>query len=208
MHTYIVFAHPNRNSFTGQVMDAFVSGLREAGHTAEIGDLYAMGFQSAMDLNQYQREVGGDPQAPVPDDVRREHEKIARADAVAFIYPVWWSDCPAKLKGWFDRVLTYGYAYFRDEEGQHRRLASVGRIVVICSAGYSLAQLEEMGIAQSMRTIMARDRALGLGASTFSMEILGGMADDDGTQRSRNLRRARELGRALGGPEPAGGDAG
>ena len=77
-----------------------------------------MGFDSEMDADQYHREVGLDPDAPVPDDVKEEQEKIHRADALAFVYPVWWSDCPAKLKGWFDRVLTYGYAYFYDEAEQ------------------------------------------------------------------------------------------
>ena len=108
MHVYILFAHPSPMSFSRVVLEAFVQGLEDAGHTVEIGDLYAMGFQTEMDVDQYYREVGLDPEAPVPDDVRLEQAKISRADALAFIYPVWWSDCPAKLKGWFDRVLTYG----------------------------------------------------------------------------------------------------
>ena len=118
MHVYIVFAHPSKDSFSNSVLRAFIRGLQDAGHSYETGDLYRMGFDSEMDADQYHREVGLDPDAPVPDDVKEEQEKIHRADALAFVYPVWWSDCPAKLKGWFDRVLTYGYAYFYDEAEQ------------------------------------------------------------------------------------------
>jgi len=106
MHVYIVFAHPSKESFSWSVLQAFTRGLREAGHSFEIGDLYETGFESELDENQYFRELGLDPGAPVPDDVKAEQDKVDRADALVFVYPVWWSDCPAKLKGWFDRVLT------------------------------------------------------------------------------------------------------
>lgn len=77
-----------------------------------------------MDLDQYLREVGLDSDAPLPHDVRMEQEKVNRADALAFIYPVWWSDCPAKLKGWFDKVWTYGYAYAYDENEERHTNAT------------------------------------------------------------------------------------
>jgi NAD(P)H dehydrogenase (quinone) len=106
---------PSQDSFNNEVLEAFTKGLSEAHHTYEIGDLYRMNFESEMDLEQYHREVGLDPLAPVPDDVRIEQEKIYRADVLAFIYPVWWSDCPAKLKGWFDRLLEVGVKEARME---------------------------------------------------------------------------------------------
>ena len=111
MRVYVVFSHPSRKSFTFQVLNSFLRGLEEAGHTYEIGDLYRMDFTSDMDLAQYERETGGDPDAPLPPDVIQEQEKLDRADGLALVYPLWWSDCPAKLKGWFDRVMSYGYAY-------------------------------------------------------------------------------------------------
>ena len=110
MHVYIVFCHPSRQSFTFSVLASFFAGLREAGHTYEIGDLYEMDFKSDMDLEQYERETGPDHTLAVPPDVEAEHDKIKRSDALVFIYPVWWSESPAKLKGWFDRVWTLGYA--------------------------------------------------------------------------------------------------
>jgi NAD(P)H dehydrogenase (quinone) len=197
MHVYILFAHPAADSFNRAVLDAFTRGLRDAGHSYEIADLYGMDFVSEMDAVEYEREVGLDPDAPLAKDVKREHEKIDRADALAFIYPVWWSDCPAKLKGWFDRVLTYGYAYFYDEGEERFTKLSIEKAVVICSAGHTVEHLEETGIAEAMRRIMLNDRLLGVGVKEARMEILGGMMPEDETCRAANLARAYEIGKSL-----------
>jgi len=203
MHVYIVFAHPSRKSFSKGVLDAFARGLEEAGHSYEIADLYEMGFQSEMDEAQYFRETSGDPDLPVPRDVEGEQAKIDRAGGLAFIYPVWWSDCPAKLKGWFDRVLTCGYAYLYDTKGTRSTRMSVEKALVLCSAGHTVEHLEETGIADSMRRIMLNDRLLGVGVQQAHLEILGGMMPLDDTHREQNLRRAYELGRDFW--EPADG---
>ena len=195
MHVYILFAHPSQDSFNRNVLDMFVKGLRDAGHTHEIGDLYRIDFKSDMDLDQYQREVGLDPQAPVPDDVMAEQKKINRADALAFIYPVWWSDCPAKLKGWFDKVWSYGYAYFYDDNEERFTQIKIQKALVICSAGHPEEHLEDTGIAESMRRIMLNDRLLGIGVKEARMEILGGMMPQDNTHRQENLKKVYDLGR-------------
>lgn len=195
MHVYVVFAHPSSESFTRQILEAFTRGLSDAGHSVEVGDLYGMGFQSDMDLSQYERETGGVPDAPVPEDVHAEHEKLARAEGLAFVYPVWWSDCPAKLKGWFDRVWTYGYAYVY-EDGKHlTSRISIRKALALCPAGHALEHLEETGIAESMRRVFINDRLLGVGIREAHMEILGGMTFDPSHMRERNLARAYDLGR-------------
>lgn len=194
MHVYILYAHPSRKSFTWEVLQAFLKGLDEAGHSYEIGDLYEMNFRSEMDIKQYERETGTDPEAPVPEDISVEQEKIEGADALVFVYPVWWSDCPAKLKGWFDRVLTYGYAYTYDESGHAASRMDVAKALVICPAGHTIEHLEEIGIAESMRRVMVQDRLLGVGVRDASMEILGGMVLNDEIYRKQNLERAYRLG--------------
>jgi len=197
MHVYIVFAHPSQRSFSRRVLDAFVEGLAEAGHTWEIGDLYAMGFESEMSEAEYFRETSADVTLAIPRDVEIEQEKIDRADGLVFIFPVWWSDCPAKLKGWFDRVLTYGYAYLYDDAGERGTRMSIETALVLCPAGHTAEHLEETGIAESMRRIILGDRLLGVGVRKARMEILGGMMPHDDTWRERNLDRARALGREL-----------
>jgi NAD(P)H dehydrogenase (quinone) len=195
MHIYIIFAHPSRKSFSRSVLDAFTQGLTVAGHSFEVADLYAMSFQSEMDEEQYSRETSGMSHLPVPRDVQAEHVKIGRAGGLAFIYPVWWGDCPAKLKGWFDRVLTCGYAYFYDQQGSRGTQISIEKAVVLCSAGHTVGHLEETGVAESMRRIMLNDRLLGIGVRRAHMEILGGMMPLDNRCRQQNLQRAYELGK-------------
>ncbi len=197
MRAYILFAHPSRRSFSYEVLQSFIAGLYDSGHDYEIGDLYAMNFQSDMDQEQYRRETGMNPEAPVPADVRAEQDKIINADALVFIYPLWWSDCPAKLKGWFDRVYTLGFAYTY-EQGQHAASKiRTSKALVICPAGHTEEHLEEIGIAESMRRVMLQDRLLGVGVKKASLEILGGMVLNDPKNRQKNLDRAYRLGKTF-----------
>lgn len=52
-----------------------------------------------------------------PDDVRAQQELVAEADGLIFIAPIFWMAFPAILKGWFERVFAYGFAYTLNREG-------------------------------------------------------------------------------------------
>lgn len=123
MHVLIVHAHPEPASFNGALTRAAVAAVREAGHSAEVSDLHASGFDPVAGRHDfttvadpqtfhYQREQdhaarhGG-----FCDALRREQEKVARADVLILQFPLWWGAPPAILKGWCERVLAYGFAY-------------------------------------------------------------------------------------------------
>lgn len=195
MHCYIVFAHPSRQSFTARVLDEFTRGLTAADHTFEIGDLYQLQFNPVMDIAQYEREVRT-AQRDVPADVLREHEKIQRSDVLVFIYPNWWSDCPAILKGWFDKVWSYGFAY---EYVDDRRLCRIRpkNALVICTAGYTSEALEANGIGPSMKNIMIQDRLRNQCFEQVAFEFLGGMSVGRTDHSEPNLHKAFALGKEL-----------
>jgi NAD(P)H dehydrogenase (quinone) len=46
-----------------------------------------------------------------PKDVKAQQAKVAAADALAFIAPVYFVGFPAILKGWVERVFTLGFAF-------------------------------------------------------------------------------------------------
>jgi NAD(P)H dehydrogenase (quinone) len=153
MRVFIVYAHPHEDSFTRHVRDSFIQGLGSAGHSYILSDLYGMGFKTDMSAAEYQREAYYRRELPVPEDVAREQEKINSSDGIAFIYPVFWTDVPAKLKGWFDRVWTYGFAY-----GDNRTMKQLEKGLVICTAGNSLEYFRQTGFLEAMKKVMLEDR--------------------------------------------------
>lgn len=52
-----------------------------------------------------------------PADVLVQQQKVANADALVFIAPVYFVGFPAILKGWIERVFTPGFAYSLTHEG-------------------------------------------------------------------------------------------
>lgn len=139
MHVLLVYAHPEPTSFTAALKDAAFDALSKAGHTVEVSDLYAEGFNPVAGRHDftgvldprrfhYQSEQDHAHQTgSFAPDIAREQQRVARADLLVWIYPIWWGGVPAILKGWFDRVLAYGFdysdgkrydsGYFRDKRG-------------------------------------------------------------------------------------------
>ena len=174
MNILIVYAHPSKKSYTFQVLERLKSLISKQNLSFEVSDLYAMNFLSDMSEIEYEREGFAKTELPISKDVLAEHAKIEKADCIIFLYPVWWSDCPAKLKGWFDRVYSVGYAYGQNDTFPKMKILKLG--LVICTAGHPNDFLTEIGIAQSMQNIMLDDR-LGKRFQHKEMLILGGTLD-------------------------------
>ncbi|MCL2197736.1 MAG: NAD(P)H-dependent oxidoreductase [Defluviitaleaceae bacterium] len=176
MKVLIVYAHPSEDSFTRCVRDRFIEGLTDAGHSYVISDLYKMDFRTDMSEGEYIRESACVADLPMSDDVAAEQAKINLCDVIVFIYPVFWADVPAKLKGWFDRVWTYGFAY-----GDNRTMKTLEKGLVICIAGNPIEQIKDTGQYESIKTAMLSDRLYDRvkekelivldGTSTFNMEL-------------------------------------
>jgi NAD(P)H dehydrogenase (quinone) len=70
-----------------------------------------IGDRDARDIVRGLRGLGG------PRDVAEQQAKVAQADALAFIAPVYFVGFPAILKGWIERVFTLGFAFGLTPEG-------------------------------------------------------------------------------------------
>lgn len=153
MNVLIVYCHPSKNSFTYQVKEAFVKGLKAAGHSYEISDLYAMNFNPVMSEEEYNREAFYREETPICEDVYAEHKKINSADVIAFIYPDFWTASPAMLEGWFQRVWTYGFAY-----GDSPKMKVLQKALFLITMGGSLKDEIRKTQVEAMRTVMEGDR--------------------------------------------------
>ena len=55
--------------------------------------------------------------------MRAQQALVAEAEGLIFVAPVFWMGFPAILKGWFERVFAYGFAYTLTREGWQGRPA-------------------------------------------------------------------------------------
>lgn len=132
MNVSIVYAHPEPRSLNGSIHAFVKEHLRASGHEVTVSDLYAMGFKATLDAADFAHLSEGDRFDAMKDsrlayeagtqreEVAREQEKLLRADAVIFQFPLWWYSMPAILKGWVDRVYAYGFAYGVGEHSDKR----------------------------------------------------------------------------------------
>src|SRR5882757_1553770 len=123
MNALIVYAHLEPASFNAALKDAAVAAIVAAGHQVEVSDLYGEQFNPVAGRHDF--TTVADParfhyqgeqmlaaqQDGFSGEIKREHARVNRADVIILQFPLWWGAPPAILKGWFERVLAYGFAY-------------------------------------------------------------------------------------------------
>jgi NAD(P)H dehydrogenase (quinone) len=132
MNVLIVYAHPGPESLNAALRDFTVERLESDGHAVRVSDLHAMRWKPLLDEADFPARDAAKPLALMGDserayregtqaaDVALEQDKLEWADTVIFQFPMWWFSMPAILKGWFDRVYAYGFAYGVGEHSDRR----------------------------------------------------------------------------------------
>ncbi len=203
MRAHIVYCHPSENSLTAEIRDAFLRGLSDSGKQYTLSDLYKMSFTTDMSEAEYLRDAFYSVEPPLAPDVLAEQELINAADALVFIYPVFWTEAPAKLVGWFDRVWSFGFAYGADEAAKAAGgeavvipMKKLSKALVIACSGNTEAALSEQGRLQAMENVMLGDRIYDR-AERKEFVLMGGTERNNQTlreqMRRRHLERAYQL---------------
>lgn len=150
MDVLIVFTHPDPLSLTASVAREIAARLAPE-HTAVVADLSAERFSPTFTMEDIQayRTAG-----TVPADVQCEQARVSRADSIVFVHPIYWWGAPALLKGWFERVLSNGWAYGSAGQDGPRAAALQGKQVHLVGLGASgSGTYERHGYAAAMRTV-------------------------------------------------------
>ena len=131
----VVFAHPLAESLSAALKAAVVGGLEEAGHTADVIDLYADEFDPS--LSAAERASFVQPGYAPPPDAAAYCDRLLAADGIVFIFPQWWFGMPAILKGFVDRVFVPGIAFDPDPKGGRliSRLDNIKTFDVVSTTG-------------------------------------------------------------------------
>lgn len=177
MEVLVVCAHPHEDSFNHAITAAVERGCRRAGHHVVTLDLYTLGFRAAMSVDEHRAYHG---EQPLIDPMAAEHARLVRAaDTLVFVYPTWWSQPPAILRGWLERVLVPGVAFHFDAKGKVRPgLQHIRRIVGISTYGAPWTYVKLLN--DGGRRMLTRALRMNCGARTpttwiglYSMDTLG-----------------------------------
>ena len=107
----VITSNPEKDSMTDAVGAAFAAGAVERGASADVLDLYDEGFNPVYSAADRAHYLG---HAPMPEDVVPIQRRLAQADVIALVFPIYWYTMPAMVKGLFDRVICRGFAYHPD----------------------------------------------------------------------------------------------
>jgi NAD(P)H dehydrogenase (quinone) len=191
MRIMIVLAHPKPDSFNAALCAALCQGLKEAGHEADMADLYAEGFDPVL-RGQELDTLGAN--LPLP-DVAAYQGRILRAQALAFIYPVWWFGTPAMLKGFIERVFQEEFAFRFTAAGKVRGLLRHRKALVVCTTGINTALYRLCRFGRPLAKTFDDWTLRNCGIRNVRRVVLHDVVNAGQATRARYLQDIRRLGR-------------
>lgn len=166
-----------------------MDGLAARGHGVELADLRAEGFDPRLPLAD--EPDWDDPGKIYSEAVLSEQARVARNDAIAFVFPVWWWSFPATTKGWIDRVWNNGWAYGASK-------LALRKALLIGAASGSAKGYRKRGYDQAMHTQLLTGMMDYCGIAESELHLIYGVTDDDEVRRN-GIASVRELGLAYFG---------
>jgi NAD(P)H dehydrogenase (quinone) len=105
MNALLVIAHPSPTSFSHAMANAATAVLQQKGYALTPHDLYAEGFNPVQPTVESANTASAEPL------VEAHCAHLRAADLILIFHPNWWSQPPAIMKGWIDRVFRLDTAY-------------------------------------------------------------------------------------------------
>ena len=133
MKVLYLYCHPLPESFHAGIRAQALAGLAQAGHTVDLLDLYAEGFDPVLteDGRRHYHNTQRNQNGLEPLIAR-----LQQAEALVVQFPTWCFGPPAMLKGFFDRVFMPGVAFdLADPAHVRPMLGNIRKIAGIVTYG-------------------------------------------------------------------------
>ncbi len=135
-----------------------------------------------------------------PPDIAEQQAKVARADALAFVAPVYFVGFPAILKGWIERVFSLGFAFGMTADAWRGQLA--GRVPLLRHEKALILQTTiwnqasyDAGLKAAMKVLVDEYALRYPGIQRVEHEYFHAVNSADEATRRAYLDRAYRLGR-------------
>ncbi|MBC2771414.1 NAD(P)H-dependent oxidoreductase [Rhizobium sp. AQ_MP] len=190
-HFLVVLAHPLPESFAASAAKTVVEALEDQGHTVDMLDLYAEDFDPR--LSPAERAAYLEPGYRPAEDVSGIIARLKAADGLILVFPQWWFNLPAIMKGFIDRIFVPGVAFEHDKAGGRivPLMTHIRRFWVVTSTG-SPWWVVHLYMGNPVKRILKRGVAAFCAKSVdFRMLSLHDMDRAKEDKRKRFLARVR-----------------
>jgi NAD(P)H dehydrogenase (quinone) len=147
MKISIIYSNHHSGNFNEVLLNTLIENLSEQGHEIVVRDLYKMDFNPVLKTSDFESISSGN----TPPDILREQDFVKWSDLMIFVYPLWWGGMPAIMKGYIDRVFSWGFAYKTNGNGPYPLLTDK-KAIVMATMGQSRADYEK-GMFQAMNLV-------------------------------------------------------
>lgn len=130
-HSTIIYAHPYEGSFNHAILQQVQSILADKQESIHLIDLYQDNFNPVYRTE----ELALFNQGRALDPLVLDYQEVLRdTSRLIFIFPIWWADAPAIVKGFLDKVFLKTLAYDESKTGLVGRLTNIHEAVVISTS--------------------------------------------------------------------------
>lgn len=185
MQHLIILSHPSPRSFSHQLKDALVKESIQRGWQPIVRDLYQLEFNPVLSANDLAQFKTGQ----TPDDIAIEQELVAQSQLITFVFPLWWAGFPAILKGYIDRVFSYGFAYKATSNGIEGLLKGK-KVVVFTSMGNAPEPYEEKNLFDAFRHTLGHEIFTFCGMEVVDHQFFSQITDATTVDKSALLQQA------------------
>lgn len=103
----IIYAHPNKTGHCGYILKKVEETLKKRNIPYLILDLYALNYLPVLQPDEHYTSN----HCKISPETQEFQQLLKKEERFIFIYPTWWNNMPAILKGFFDRTMTNHFAY-------------------------------------------------------------------------------------------------
>ncbi|QGS51810.1 NAD(P)H-dependent oxidoreductase [Spiroplasma tabanidicola] len=105
----IIYAHPDKNSFCNSILQKVIQKLNDKNYDYKIINLIEEKFNPVF---SYEDHLVYKKKEVLKDDQVLKYQKILKeSEELIFIFPIYWFQTPAIVKGFLDRVFTEDFAF-------------------------------------------------------------------------------------------------
>jgi NAD(P)H dehydrogenase (quinone) len=187
---FIIIANPGSTSFSHAMATRAQQVLARHGCETVVHDLYQEHFNPVQPTGEAGNTGSSDPL------VEQHCADLAQADLILVFHPNWWSQPPAILKGWMDRVLRLGTAYAYPEgvgyDGLPQGLLKA-RCALVFNTSNTPAQREEEVFGDPLQTLWQTSVFALCGVTNFVRRMYSPIYASTPEQRSNWLAEVERL---------------